>query len=74
MGSTNWNFLGLGLALSATGALGAGLALAEPAKVPAEAFAPIALTAQPLPVADDAAKPPDHIADRKKRAFDGRSL
>ena len=58
MGSTNWNFLGLGLALSATGALGAGLALAEPAKVPAEAFAPIALTAQPLPVADDAAKPP----------------
>jgi soluble lytic murein transglycosylase len=57
MGSINWNLLGLGLALATTSVFGAAFVVAEPAKVPAEAFAPAALTAQPQPAADDAAKP-----------------
>src|SRR3954471_13217831 len=57
MGSTNWNLLGLGLALSAASALGAGFVVAEPAKVPVEAFAPTALTAKPLPATNDVVTP-----------------
>src|SRR3954471_134492 len=58
MRSTNWNLLGLGLALAAASVFGAAFVVAEPAKVPAEAFAPTALTAKPLPAANDAATPP----------------
>src|ERR1043166_3511184 len=57
MGSGNWNFLGLGLALTVS-ALGAGLAMAEPVKVPPEAFAPAALSSKPLTTAGDAVKTP----------------
>src|SRR4029077_6661067 len=49
MGCMNRNLPGLCLALSAAGAFAGGLATAEPAKVPPEAFAPAALAAPPPP-------------------------
>ncbi len=47
MGCMNRTTLGLCLALSAAGALVGGFAVAEPAKVPPEAFSPAALMAKP---------------------------
>ncbi len=49
MGYMNRNSLGLCLALSAAGAFAGGFAMAEPAKIPPEAFAPAALAAPPPP-------------------------
>lgn len=57
MGCRNWNSLGLRLALLAGGAFAGGLATAEPAKVPPEAFAPAALAVTPPP-AQLAPRPP----------------